>query len=290
VGRGLRSVGIATLSLLAACGGIGTEVDVHDPAAADYGLIPARPASSPEGPIAPRLKPNRRVIVPNLRVHLVYVGDAQPEDVRFGADLVRYLETSEYWGILAQYGVEAIGLASVSSVSADAFFGGQLDPKSSISMQAFEERTRAYVAEKRGGQSLPPPPSSITDAELPPDAEGYVFFLPPSVAITFGKRGSYEVRTCTDFLGYHRFNGAVPYGVIPSCSGVNRAFVLSHELAEMATDPIVGLGWQSPTDNGTSAGEVADICLDQGPKLIDGWALARLWSNATGQCEPTDGD
>jgi hypothetical protein len=136
------------------------------------------------------------------------------------------------------------------------------------------------------------PPSRVTDNQIQswltdliahgtiPAAGGsdmiYVVFTPPGVTVDSGGGLS-----CRDFCGYHtsgRGNritvSSFIYAVIPdmtargcSCGSDNYdavTSVVSHELAEAATDPFIGFGniaWRS--DRGLSSqngGEIGDLC------------------------------
>jgi len=72
---------------------------------------------------------------------------------------------------------------------------------------------------------------------------------------------------------------------VPECASGAASVTLSHELAELGTNPVPGLGWFSDDDLG-HGGEVADLCQEQQPEVEGGLALAELWSNADGECVP----
>jgi hypothetical protein len=101
------------------------------------------------------------------------------------------------------------------------------------------------------------------------------------VDVSFGSQG----QTCIQAAGYHAFDGEEPYIIIPSCNVGRRTFTVSHELAEMATDP-TNDGWYSDKDVGLAGGEVGDLCNMPVPYDISGWSVTQLWSNADGDCEP----
>ena len=89
-------------------------------------------------------------------------------------------------------------------------------------------------------------------------------------------------QTCVEADGYHSYDGEEPYAVIPDC-GRNR-LAISHEMAEMCTDPQPGNGWYSDQDISNAGGEVGDLC--NYPIIVDGQSATALWSNKDGDCEP----
>jgi hypothetical protein len=122
------------------------------------------------------------------------------------------------------------------------------------------------------------------DGGLPPPNQNSVYFIyfPASTTITGGGT------SCVDYAGYHTEDIAgsydVPYGVIPTCSN-DLSTVVSHELAESATDPLVGSrpGYRfvDPSDAFTyvSQGEVGDLCLGLVGTYDGNHAAQRIWSN-----------
>jgi hypothetical protein len=121
---------------------------------------------------------------------------------------------------------------------------------------------------------------------LIPMADAYLFFLPSGVNVDLGERGGHVFQTCVDAGGYHSYDGVEPYAVIPPCSFGRSPLAVSHELAEMATDPIPNSGWYSDKDVENAGGEIADICNQAVPGAVEGWSVTQLWSNADGDCEP----
>ncbi len=164
--------------------------------------------------------------------------------------------------------------------------------------------------------------STITDAQIQTELQAqikagkllaptansyYAVFFPKGKVITQG-----GVSSCASggFCAYHGtfvLNGLdVTYGVHPDMSagsgcdvgcGTNTvAFnnltsVASHELAETATDPAVGLAtvyapplaWYNPT-----LGEIGDICNGQQGSFVDASGVAytvqKIWSNSAAAC------
>jgi len=89
-----------------------------------------------------------------------------------------------------------------------------------------------------------------------------------------------EGKTCQWALGYHSFEG-VPYSIIPDCG--SSGWTVSHEIAEMVTDPAGG-GWYSDADINPAGGEIGDLC--NFPVSVEGNLVTALWSNVDGDCEP----
>jgi hypothetical protein len=114
----------------------------------------------------------------------------------------------------------------------------------------------------------------------------YFIYFPAGTVITGGGT------SCIDYGGYHTedVSGAydVPYGVIPTCSS-DLSVVVSHELAESATDPFVGsrpgYRFTDPSDAFTyvSQGEVGDLCQGFIGTYDGNHAAQRIWSNKEAQ-------
>ena len=130
----------------------------------------------------------------------------------------------------------------------------------------------------------------------------YVVLLPPCVDVQAGPD-----KSCDQMCGYHwdlwstTAPQRVPYVVIPhpDCWGcrfaalhdlsvdeLNRdsaTVILSHEMIETVTDPVVGTGWYDDAN-----GEISDICggqggfFDQGQLL--GFRVQKHWSNEEKAC------
>jgi hypothetical protein len=233
-------------------------------------------------PDEPRLFAATSTVLRRIRVHIVYIGQ-RGEDAAESFDpfVARFLR-SAHWRTLLEYGVDAGELIDSVYVSTSLFFAKGSIESGLIADASFEELARAQMPRSIGK----PLPRVGADARLVDQAEGYIFFLPAGVNVSMGRRGTYTYSTCLDALGYHRFNGREPYAVIGSCPKGRSAFVISHELAEMATDPIVGQGFFSARDLARSGGEVADLCREQGAFEVDGFGVARFWSNRRSACEP----
>ena len=151
---------------------------------------------------------------------------------------------------------------------------------------------------------------------LADDNTDYAIFLPPQAGI--GINGN---RSCTDFDAFHaltvvsqlRFEWetfvpalvpvyqTVPFMVEPiDCAGgtaVSAVQILSHELVESATDPLIGLGWIKNSDFSLHdpfgvlhTGEASDICAgdnSQNKESVAGSVpVDTYWSNSRSACVP----
>jgi hypothetical protein len=128
----------------------------------------------------------------------------------------------------------------------------------------------------------------VSQAALPPpdDNTVYVMYFPSSTTITL--QGT---QSCNDFGGYHNSTGInladggfadAAYAIIPDC-GYGLTDTISHELAEVATDPhpMSGITYFGYDDAWWPAGggEVADNCQNRGPADLAGNYVARSWNN-----------
>lgn len=132
-----------------------------------------------------------------------------------------------------------------------------------------------------------------TSAGFPsPDANTiYALYVPQGTGIAGNS-------ACTNYLGYHSYlpfptSGGFAYFIvlpmrcIPTVASLTD--VLSHEIAEAMTDPVVGAGWY---EGGGIEGffgndnEVADICdSDSVPPYTLNWVTVNAyWSNKDGSC------
>ncbi len=106
----------------------------------------------------------------------------------------------------------------------------------------------------------------------------YVIFVEPGVAVRTGDGGT----SIRDFLGYHSAVNGVAYAVIPYQAGINASDrrvstfdsiteVVSHEVAEAATDPMTNgrLGWFDDAYGRAHGGEgeIGDIVAGQVVRL-----------------------
>jgi hypothetical protein len=122
--------------------------------------------------------------------------------------------------------------------------------------------------------------AAVTTLPPIPTADAYIFFLPDGVNVNLGG----GEQTCLGVGGYHSYDGFEPYALIPPCG--HSGLVLSHEMAEMCTDPLPDQGWFSDADNNSpQGGEIGDLC--NMPTSVDAYTVTLLWSNKDGDCEPS---
>ncbi len=288
----LAPVSVAAVSFVGCAASVapdGNEGAAYDGRArggADYSVrSPAALQSPAADPREERLAALREsAVLPSMRVHVVYIGRPGEDAADSFDSLVIGLLRGKHWGTLAEYGVHAGAFVDSAYVPSERFFTKGSIEDGLVTDAAFEELARRAMPRSQG----PPLPRDGEQAELTAGAEGYVFFLPDGVNVSMGQRGTYTYSTCVDALGYHRFNGREPYAVIGPCAKGRTGFVVSHELGEMATDPIVGQGFLSVGDLSKSGGEVADLCRLEGAISIEGFSVTRYWSNSKGACVPRE--
>jgi hypothetical protein len=155
-----------------------------------------------------------------------------------------------------------------------------------------------------------PAPSTIDDSELGPWLQSkigidpswpaanpnnvYVLYHPSTTTIT-----SFGGKSCVNFRGYHSHLDATLYVVKPRCAGTSGGFDAfdwmtkgtSHELAEVATDPLwdTSPAYDAVDDDhamwGATLGtEIGDMCDPQPQsiqRLVASYAVERIWSNAS---------
>ncbi len=225
----------------------------------------------------PRLLPHSGVIIPEVAVGVIYVGDLDAGGAPGDLPDLQWLVASPYWLLLSEYGIQNGTIAGAVRVSTDTLIqptdvddGGLID---------------VGVLQVRIGNAL----GANVDAGVAPTisiagANGYVFYLPDGVNVALGHRGTYTYQTCIDASGYHAYDGAEPFVVLPPCDTGRSIYAASHELAELATDPQPFNGWASDTDIAKNGGEVADLCAEQ--VLQEGQLVTRLWSNQANGCVP----
>lgn len=111
-----------------------------------------------------------------------------------------------------------------------------------------------------------------------------MLIVPDGVNVTTPGANGETWTTCQETGGYHFWDQLEPYAVIPPCSFGRSAWAVSHELAEMATDPFPGSGWYSDADVEPAGGEIGDLCNFS--VTVAGWSVTSLWSNKDGSCIP----
>jgi hypothetical protein len=293
----------------AACGGGNGDARAPEDAGTTFALPRDAGAVAPrvdaKAPWA-RMEPHQRQVLAAMRVAIVYIGDDGIDGAESFDAFIDWLLISDYWALMKQYGVgsgtrvSSVRVPRSSILPFSAVSGGLItaeDLEAAVSAYIHAGRGDAGVDASGGGADASAAldgsgeGGSIEDATPPPDptvalADAYIFFLPNGVNVSLGQRGAHVFQTCIDAGGYHAFDGAVPYAIIPPCALGRSALAVSHELAEMVTDPVPGKGWYSPADIESGGGEIGDLCNQTAPHGADGWGVTQLWSNADGDCEP----
>jgi len=230
-----------------------------------------------------RMRPHGHDVLASMRVVAVYFGAADEGGAQSFDPFIQWLVGSDYWSLMAQYGVGPGALVgSVRLAVSDAFPPGS---PPTITVDALDARLSALLR-SAGDKDASADAEDASDAASPaiPDADAYVFFLPDGLNASFvGPDGTTYV-TCRDAGGYHYPANVAPYAVIPPCASGRSALAISHELAEVATDPEANGWFAEASDAGDAGGEIADLC-NHGV-TVENWAVTQLWSNADGDCEP----
>ncbi len=291
---------LAFLALpFAACGGGPASSSAGDDAGATFAAprdaAPAEAARVDAKTPWARLEPHKHKVLTGMRLMVVYIGDESAGGVPSFDAFVDWLLTSDYWAIMQQYGVGAGTRVTSVRVPASSIIPEGAVTKGLITAEDLELAVHAAIHPDvpDGGVSDAASDASdaaAADAGLPLPtvalADAYLFFLPAGVNVNLGQRGSKVYQTCIDAGGYHAFDGAEPYAIIPPCTLGRSPLAVSHELAEMATDPVPNQGWYSPKDVDNAGGEIGDLCNQVARRGADGWDVTQLWSNADGDCEP----
>jgi hypothetical protein len=242
-----------------------------------------------------RLTPHLGKVLSAPHVWAIYIGaPGYGQSQSFDAYMTWMLGSTSYWSILAQYGVGYGTFDGRTDIATDAFFLPGMVNAGFVDWLVLEKRIREVIhpsadagapdagnagdagddggvdASDDGGDA------STTIPPIPP-ADAYVVFLPDGVNVDLGNG-----TTCANAGGYHSFDGVDPYAIIPPCGRYD--LVVSHEMAEMVTDPLPGDGWYSDPDQYSSGGEIGDLC--NYVTTVDSHAATQLWSNKDGDCEP----
>lgn len=238
-----------------------------------YGLM--RPDSSGMAPTdaGARFTRHDGPVLAAMKVSVIYVGDEGVDGAPSFDGFIDWAFASSYWKTLGEYGVgPGARVASVRVARSVLLPDGSVNAQGLIEQAAVAERLTALLYPTSG-------PSPV------PAADGYVLFLPDGVNVILGQHGSYIWKTCWDADAFHSTAAGVRYVLVPPCAAGRRTVALSHELAEMATDPDVYRGWYSEDDRYPSGGEVADLCEDTNGS-VGGYEVARLWSESAQRCVP----
>ena len=254
-----------------------------------------------------RMKPHAKQVLPHLRLVAVYFGAAGAEGSVSFDGFMSWLVSSDYWKTMQQYGVGPGTFVGSVRLEWHSVFEQGATPSKLIDSDALARTVFALLhpgavssadaggddgaanddsgldASDTDGGSLPVD-SSAPPTSLIPEADAYIFFLPNGVNVSFPGPTGGTWQTCVEAGGYHSFDGSEPYAIMPPCSLGRSGLAISHEIAEMATDPNPGLGWFSDADVDNAGGEIGDLCNE--PVTVEGWSVTQLWSNADGDCEP----
>jgi hypothetical protein len=238
-----------------------------------------------------RLKPHAGEVLSAPHVQAIYIGTSGVDMSKsFDGYMTWLLTSTGYWSILAQYNVGYGSFDGSSQVDTDAFFLPGMVTGGIIDWQTLDDRLQAVINGQAADGGVPEAGADAGDAGddagdagdgggvLPPipKADAYVVFLPDGVNVDLGGGSA----TCVDAAGYHSFDGKEPYAIIPPCG--RYPLVVSHEMAEMATDPLPGAGWYDDTDQ--TGGEIGDLC--NFAIQVENESATALWSNKDGDCEP----
>ncbi len=268
---------LALAAFLVACGGsagdasdaatdasIKSDAYGHKPIDASENLFDAAGdgAKTPED----RMEPHQGIVIATPELRAIYVGTSGTDlQTNQDAFLIWLVSSTDYWSILAQYKVGLGTFMSSTTIATSSFFQAGDVVAGYVNWETLELRVRSAIA------TLP------TDGGA---ANEYIIFLPLFVNVDLGD----GTKTCVQAGGYHSYDDVEPYAIIPACG--DGGLVISHEMAEMSTDPIPSAGWYSDADEDNAGGEVGDLC--NFGASVDGKIVTQLWSNADGQCMPPE--
>lgn len=240
---------------------------------------PPGPYTTPFPPTMPQVKTGSGAVLANPKVVPVFF-PSDPLQSQVVSFLQAYLARSQAWLALAQYGVGAATLASPVILP------------QTLAASSTDTDLRTLLAARIADHSLPTPDANTA----------YVIFLPSAVSLS-----SEGGVSCQDFAGYHQLaqlaDGThVPYAVLPRCSRTilgELTSPTSHELAEMATDPVLTANNDMAEPYalwtiGLHGAEIGDLCQNlSDPALNESGigVVARIWSNVAAQarqdpCQP----
>ncbi|MCA9627387.1 MAG: hypothetical protein KC766_06965 [Myxococcales bacterium] len=253
-----------------ACGGL-TAADSEPPPEPpkEYGVI----SVDQEGPSAPpstRLSIHEGEIIDALRVQPIYIGTESMDRAPIVDGELQWIVTSDYWALLGQYGISNGNVLPHKEIETSVMFPAGTVEDGLVTIEVLQDRIHEVLH------------SDLLELE---PSNSFAIFLPDGINISMSRRGERTYQTCIDANAFHAFDGKTAYAVFPPCSQGRSVAVISHELAEMTTDPIVGRGWFSDGDH-HRGGEVADLCNDGTFADIGSHRVARLWSNVDSQCMP----
>ena len=215
-----------------------------------------------------RVQRHQDLILPAMWLSAIYIGDEDVDGVANRDDFLSWVIASNgYWSRLSQYGVGFGTFVGSTRIPSDAFFTA-------------DELRAGFVSEDQLGKDI------FNYASNAPYAENaMIFFMPLSMGIT-GTAGGAQA-SCSAFGGYHNYltfsggTASLPFAVIPPCANFPPDMPTSHELVEMATNPVFG-GWYDPK----TGDEIGDLCNFPVEQPLNLWSPSRFWSNADGACVP----
>jgi hypothetical protein len=185
-----------------------------------------------------------------INIYYIWYGPVAAADQALAIDFANNVDTSAWWGIMQSY-CDSTGTLVSTRVS----FAGALQIDETEGKA--ETDANLIVLTILGSGGLPVDPNGV-----------YVIFGAPGTvsAESPGASGFHKslgVESEGQTVGVHLawINGECSEGT--QQGGPCQVEVLSHELAESATDPSPLSGWS----NGSDEGEVADVCV---PDVIDG--------------------
>lgn len=268
---------LALATLVSACGGSVQTGDGSSTTSSQetYGVSTPMPPSKQTTEVD-RLSRHDGTILPSVRLRIIYVESPGTDRAPDQDEFLRWLVTSDYWGTLKQYGVGKGTLLSSVTVPRDVVAPAALvqADKGLIAIQDLDARVRVMVN------------GSATEQPFPgvAGADAYVIFLPDGLNVELSHRADYVSTTCIDEGGYHAHDGVEPYVIMPPCDKGRSTVAISHEVTEIATDPVSAGGWLSDGDVSKNGGEIADLCnhsVQVGERQV-----TQLWSNTDGECIP----
>jgi hypothetical protein len=282
---------LSLLGVAAACGSPGEAADAGQDAPYGHKTFDAGPASdAPTQTKTPwkRMTAHAGVVLDAPHVFVIYVG-TQGVDLSPTYDpyLSWLVGSTDWWSIMAQYGVGYGALDGSVAIDTATFFSGGMVNNGVVSWYTLDQRIAQIIHAPAADAGAPDAAADAADdagdastSTLPaiPKADAYVVFLPDGVNVDLGPQ---EGRTCQGVGGYHSYDGQEPYAIIPPC---RYKVAVSHELAEMVTDPLPGQGWFSDADLNNGGGEIGDLC--NWLTYASGNQVTALWSNKDGDCEP----
>lgn len=320
----MRSARIfAVLSLLSAAWSVAADPlqGAQTPAPRKYGVVPFRPRGFPVAPQttsvtptcnSPKLSYFNGPVVSNVQVVPVLWGaHVNSQIVQNIAQFYADATVSNWFDMLSEY--SSVGGTNQSIGTGTSVSAFQINPSrcsGTTNCTVTDAQIQTEISNQINASALPQPQSDFTGNTT----TAYMVHFPPNVTVDATALGAGT--SCVQFCAYHNTttfgsnNIAVPYGVLPDeftsacnqgCGGnakllENQTDTASHELAEIVTDPDIGLDTQAnyaaPAawgDNNNNCGEIADICDSggSGDTITVGsnsWVVQELWSNALNRC------